>query len=77
MLDMKQPMQLLTELADAAKPRPIDPSLPLKLAKARREIEESLAPGGSDSEWWKDASPIGLVHAGLGAVARWFTKTRA
>jgi hypothetical protein len=39
MIDMKQPEQLLEQLRRESEPKPLDPDLALKLARARREIE--------------------------------------
>ena len=75
MLDMKQPQQLLTELKEEAEPRPADPTLPLKLAMAKLEVETSLGGLGSRPDLWSDASSSGLVQAGLSAVARWLNKS--
>lgn len=73
MLDMKQPEEVLRQLAEASVPRPVDPALPLQLARARKDIEHSF--GNFESElWWQDVSSSGLVQAGLGAVAKWLTK---
>jgi transposase-like protein len=72
MLDMKQPKRMLAELQSAATPRTIDPTLPLQLLKAKRDVEAEFEAG---SDWWSDASASGLVGAGLSAVARWLTKS--
>jgi hypothetical protein len=74
MLDMKQAEQMVAQLQRASEPRPVDPALPLELARARREVEASFASFGSDPDWWKDASSTGLVEAGISAVARWLKK---
>lgn len=71
MLDMKQAGELVNQLRRAAQPRPIDPALPLELARARREVEASFAALGSGQDWWKEAASSGLVEAGLSAVTRW------
>jgi len=73
MLDMKQPQQLLAQLKEAAEPRPVDPTLPLKLAQAK--MEASALFRGDDTEWWEDARSGDLVQAGLKAVARWITSS--
>jgi hypothetical protein len=73
MLDMKQAETVVNELKRAAEPRPIDPALPLELARARREVEAVFA---SDPNWWKDAGSNGLVEAGLGALLGWLNKPR-
>jgi DNA-directed RNA polymerase subunit RPC12/RpoP len=75
MLDMKQAEQLVTQLRKASEPRPIDPALPLELARARRDVEASFASGGGGEEWWREASASSLVEAGLSAVARWLKKS--
>src|SRR5437867_6223998 len=71
MLDMKQPQQMLAQLEEAAKPRPIDPTLPLELARAKRHYDILFAGLEPDHDWWGDAAASGLVQAGLAAVARW------
>jgi hypothetical protein len=76
MLDMKQPKSMLAELQNAAEPRSIDPTLPLELARAKREVESSFAGLETSSQWWSDASSMGLVQAGLSAVARWLSDQR-
>jgi hypothetical protein len=72
MLDMKQPERMLEQLKHAAEPKPVDPALALKLASVKSGLEVSLADERS-SEWWSDASTIGLVGAGLTVVARWLS----
>jgi hypothetical protein len=75
MLDMKQPQELLNQLKQAAEPRPIDPTLPLELAHAKREVDRWFGPQEFDSDWWSDASTSGVVEAGLRAVARLLKKS--
>lgn len=74
MLDMTQQQQMLAQLREAAEPRPVDPTLPLKLEQAR--VETSALFKEDDSEWWEDARSGDLVQAGLKAVARWITLAR-
>jgi Zn finger protein HypA/HybF involved in hydrogenase expression len=72
MVDMKQAQTLVDQLRNAASPKPIDPALPLNLARARREVEESFAGLDQRSDnWWRDASSSGLVEAGVAAITRW------
>jgi hypothetical protein len=71
MLDMKQPQQLLAQLRNAAEPKTIDPTLPLELARAKRETERWFGPMDSDPDWVSDVSSSGLVNAGLNAMVRW------
>ena len=74
MMDMKQPQELLAQLKAAAEPRPIDPTLPLKLAQAKLEIENMAGHTPPIFQWSSDVSSSGLVEAGLSAIARWLTK---
>ena len=73
MLDMKQAETVVNELRRAAEPRPIDPALPLELARARRQVEAAFE---SDPNWWKDAGSNGLVEAGFSALLGWLNKPR-
>jgi DNA-directed RNA polymerase subunit RPC12/RpoP len=68
MLDMKQQQQMLAQLKEAAEPRPVDPTLPLKLALAKDQITSVFK--DDDTEWWEDARSGDLVQAGLKAVTR-------
>ena len=74
MLDMKHAETVVAQLRHAAEPRPIDPALPLELARARRDVEASF---GSDAEWWKDAGSTGIVEAGFSALMGWLNTPRA
>jgi DNA-directed RNA polymerase subunit RPC12/RpoP len=74
MVDMKQAQTLVAQLREAAAPKPIDPALPLNLARARREVEESFAAIERNDNWWRDASSSGLVEAGFAALARLLKK---
>jgi hypothetical protein len=68
MLDMKQAGELVTQLQQVENRthQPVDPSLPLELARARRDIDTAF-----DNAWARSAAEEGLVWAGLNAVARW------
>jgi len=68
MLDMKQQQQMLAQLKEAAEPRAVDPTLPLKLALAKDQITNVFK--DDDTEWWEDARSGDLVQAGLKAVTR-------
>jgi hypothetical protein len=74
-LDMKQPQRMLEQLQQADEPKPVDPALPLELARAKRDVEATFAGLESSPEWWSDTSSSDLVQAGLSAVARWLTKS--
>jgi transcription elongation factor Elf1 len=71
MLDMKQAQQVVKQLQIASEPRPIDPALPLELARARRQVDAAFGPDGSSELWWQEVSSAGLVEAGINAVLRW------
>ncbi len=72
MLDLKQAGALVARLSEADDPdRPIDPTLPLRLEQARREVEASFARFEQGDTWLGDVSRGGLVGAGLSALARW------
>ena len=72
MLDIGQAEKLVQQLqhAEDRTSAPVDPSLPLELARARREVEAAFATGGN-AGWFESASAEGLVSAGLTALARW------
>ena len=72
MLDLKEQQRMLAELQVAAEPKPVDPSLPLKLAVAKADVSALFQE--HDEQWWKDAGSGDLVQAGLNAVARWLGK---
>ena len=74
MLDLKEQRQMLEQLRQAAEPKPVDPTLPLKLAMAKAQTEALFRE--HDDDWWSDARSSGdLVQAGLNAVARWLART--
>jgi hypothetical protein len=77
MLDMKQAGLLVGQLQKAVDrtQQPPDPSLPLELARARREVELSFGKLEGDDVWMRSAAAHGLVWAGLNAVARWMKDT--
>jgi len=74
MLDLKQAEIVVAQLRHASEPRSVSTSLPLELARARREVEEAFEGSGTAAEWWRDASTFGLVEVGLTAVARLLKK---
>jgi DNA-directed RNA polymerase subunit RPC12/RpoP len=69
-LDMQQAEHLVAQLRRATEPRTVDAALPLELARVRREVEAAFAGSGNTTSWWDDASSVGLVEAGMNAVAR-------
>lgn len=72
MLDLKEQQKMLAELKSAAEPKPLDPTLPLKLAMAKTDVYNLFQE--HDPEWWHDAGSGDLVQAGLNAVSRWLSK---
>lgn len=76
MLDMKQAETLVTQLREADRTdKPVDPALPLELARARRQTDEAFAGLPEDSSWLDAGSSLGLVGAGLSALARLLRKS--
>ena len=72
MLDMAQAERLVSQLqkADAREHQPIDPSLPIELARARRETELAFSKLDGGDQWYSDVTSLDLVGAGLKAVFR-------
>jgi len=75
MLDMNQSQQLLNQLRKAAEPRPIDPTMPMDLLRAKHDIERLFGTHDTGTQWWSDVSSSGLVEAGLSTIARFLTKS--
>jgi Zn-finger nucleic acid-binding protein len=73
MLDITHAEKLVHQLQSAEDRtiRPVDPSLPLDLARARREVEAAFAGSQSDDRWSESISSSGLVGAGLKVMVRW------
>lgn len=73
MLDMDQAGRLVAQLqkADARERQPVDPALPIELARARRETELAFSKLEGGDQWYKDVTSLDLVGAGLKAVSRW------
>ena len=68
-LDLKQQQQMLAQLKEAAEPKAVDPTLPMKLALAKAQTSALFEE--HDAQWFHDAQSGDLVQAGLNAVARW------
>jgi Zn-finger nucleic acid-binding protein len=70
-LDLGRASELVADLQRADRPAgPVDPALPLQLARARREVESALI-GLPREVSFADLAANGLVAAGLAAVSRW------
>jgi hypothetical protein len=74
LLDVKRAGEAVAELRRASEPKAVDPALPIELARARREVDEAFAALEKSQTWWRDASSLGLVEAGLAALARWMSR---
>ena len=71
MLDMHQAERLIAQLRDADRSdKPIDPALPLALARARREAESAFEGLPSHRHWDNETWSLGLVGAGLSDLIR-------
>jgi hypothetical protein len=71
MLDLNQAEALVDQLRSADRSnQTVDPTLPLQLARARREVESAFS-GLPREVSFEDISSIGIVAAGLSTLARW------
>jgi ribosomal protein S27AE len=70
MLDFHQAEKLVEQLRAADVAKPIDPALPLALAKARREAEHAFKGLPHEESWDRDLSSLGVVGAGLSELIR-------
>ena len=71
MLDMQQAERLVSQLRDADRPdKPVDPTLPLALARARRESESAFEGLPGHRDWNDETWSLGLVGAGLSELFR-------
>ncbi len=76
MLDARQARELVAQLQNADRSaRPVDPTLPLQLAQARREVESAFA-AIERPDWSVEVSSLGLVRAGIVTLLRWLGKAR-
>lgn len=72
MLDLHQAEKLVEQLrsADAQGRKPIDPALPLALARARRETDQAFRGLPHEASWDRNLSSLGVVGAGLSELIR-------
>jgi hypothetical protein len=69
MLDVKQVEAMADHLRRAGEPKPVDPTLPLRLERERRDVEAVFARLQADGDW-NPSMRIGLVEAGLKFLSR-------
>jgi DNA-directed RNA polymerase subunit RPC12/RpoP len=70
MLDLEQAGRLVAQLQEADRTgKPVDPTLPLEMERARRDVEAAFATFQKEPDWTLD------VGAGLAALARWLGKS--
>ena len=76
MLDGEQARRLVEQLQRADRTgKPIDPTLPLALERARRETERAFAAFEQGPDWLGATASTDVVGAGLVALARWLGKS--
>jgi hypothetical protein len=71
MLDLQHAEHVVRQLRDATD-KPLDPALPLNLARARADVEAAFQGLPREREWYADVAASGLIGAGLHLVAAWF-----
>lgn len=72
MLDMNQAETVVGQLREADRTdKVVAPTLPLALARARRQTDEAFAGLPHDAMWLEQGSSFGLVGAGLLGLVRW------
>ena len=71
MLDLQHAERLVAQLKDAGRAdKPVDPALPLALARARREADHAFRGLPGHEAWGDDSWSLGLVGAGLTELFR-------
>jgi endogenous inhibitor of DNA gyrase (YacG/DUF329 family) len=71
MLDLQQAERLIAQLQEADRTdKPVDPALPLALARARREADAAFQGLPGHQAWDTDTWSLGLVGAGLTTLFR-------
>jgi hypothetical protein len=73
MLDFQHADALVAQLqhAEARTSGPVDPSLPLELARARRQVDAAFNAAAPDAGWLQSGTAEGTLGEGLAAIARW------
>ena len=76
MLDLGQAEALVATLREAGKPSAgVDPTLPLALARAKRDVAPAFAAFEQEPDWFDHASNSGLVGAALSSLSRWLSRS--
>ncbi len=71
MLDLQHAEHLIEQLKDADRPdKPVDPALPLALARARRDTDVAFQGLPGHEDWDNETWSLGLVGAGLKKLFR-------
>ena len=76
MLDLKQASALVHELREAEQAPRVDPTVPLQLKEARREVEAAFSGFERRPGWFDDVSRSGIVNASLSSLATWLKQQR-
>jgi hypothetical protein len=75
MIDMAQAGDLVSQLQQADQGKAtVDPALPMRLERARREVAASFAAFEQEPAWYDDVKATDMVGAGLSAIARWLKR---
>jgi hypothetical protein len=75
MLDMNQAQQTLTQLRQAAEPRPMDPMLPMELERAKQSVERSFGSIDYGRDSWLSGSTSDVVEDVFNAVSKWLIRS--
>jgi hypothetical protein len=76
MLDLRQAERLVDQLRQADQSgKPVDPTLPMALTRARRDVTAAFDAFERDPNWYSTVAASGLVGAGLAALGRWLKST--
>jgi Zn-finger nucleic acid-binding protein len=70
MLDMNQAERLVAQLREADRGKPVDPALPMALARARAETEAAFTGLPGHDPWRQEGWSLGLVGAGFSELVR-------
>jgi hypothetical protein len=74
MLDIKQAETLVAQLRRADEPRPLDPTLPLQLERARREVDAAFGGRPGHNIWLSQVPSSSVFGATLSVLARFLNR---